>query len=213
MGAAVGGRGLFISFEGLDGVGKSTQAAALAAWLGWRWGREVVMVREPGGTPLGEAVRRLLLDAGGAAPASVRAEALLFAAARAELVERVVRPALARGAVVVADRFADSTVAYQGYGLGLGPRVTAAINAWATGGLEPHLTIWLDGPPLGPLSGDRIEQRGEDFRERVRAGYAALAAADPRRWRRVEADRPLEQVTAQVQGLVERLLAGKGAEA
>ena len=198
--------GLFVTFEGIDRSGKTTQAALLRDALG----DEAVAVREPGGTAVGERVRDLLKDP--QVEIGPEAEALLFAAARAELVERVIRPALADGRVVVSDRFLDSSLAYQGEARGLGVDEVARINRWATGGLTPDLTILLE-LPTGDASArgsedDRFESEGADLQERVRAAYERLADAEPERWRRIDAARPPEEVHADVLRAVEAARAG-----
>lgn len=181
-------RGTFITLEGTDGSGKTTQAARLAAALEAA-GREVVRLREPGGTAISEKVRALLLDpANGAMTAPC--ELLLYEASRAQLVGEVVGPALARGAWVVCDRFADSTTAYQRAGRGLPASMVEGANALACGDCVPDVTLWLDVSPrraLGrALSGgcDRIEAEGLAFQERVRAGYDASTRATRSPWRR-----------------------------
>ena len=178
-------RGLFVTLEGIDRSGKTTQAALLLEALGER----AVGVREPGGTPAGECVRGVLKDP--AVELSPEVEALLFAAARAQLVSDVIRPALAEGRVVVSDRYLDSSLAYQGSARGLGVEAIEAINRFATGGLEPDLTILLDLDPTVAASRageeDRFEQA--ELQGRVHAAYEQLAAADPHRWRRIDADR------------------------
>jgi dTMP kinase len=166
---------VFVSFEGLDGSGKSTQAERLREALADE-GREVVLTREPGGTELGEKIRALLLDGG---QVTGYAEAALFAAARAELVERVIRPALERGADVISDRYLDSSLAYQGIARGLGVEPVLELNLQATRGLLPDRTILLllDPVECAARSGatDRIEREGGDFRARVDAAYRELA--------------------------------------
>jgi dTMP kinase len=204
----MGDPGRLIAFEGVEGSGKSTQLELLRQALDGR-GREVVVTREPGGTPAGERVRALLLDP--EVELHPRAEALLFAAARAELVEAVIRPALDRGAVVLCDRYLDSSLAYQGgaRGLGLGP--VTDVNRFATGGLLPDLVVLLD---LDPASGlrrqagepDRIEGQDLDFHRRVRQTFRDLAAADPGRFAVVDAAAPVPEVADAVQGAVLALL-------
>jgi dTMP kinase len=173
--------GLFIAFEGGEGVGKSTQITRAAAWLR-DLGHDVVETREPGGTPLGQELRRLVLDRDG--HVTPRAEALLYAADRAQHVDTVIRPALDVGRVVLTDRFVDSTLAYQGAGRGLAD--ARVITAWATGGLRPDLTVLLDlDPQIGlqragaRASLDRLEAASLAFHEAVRGGFLALAAESP----------------------------------
>ncbi len=194
--------GLFISIEGGEGAGKSTVMAALSEALSAA-GREVVLTREPGGTPEGEAIRTLLLDP--ARHLQPEAELLLMFASRAQLVRDVVRPALARGAAVVADRFTDASFAYQGGGRGLDMGRIAELERWAAG-VRPDLTFLLD---IGVAQGlararsrggepDRIELERADFFERVRATYLARAAAEPGRFRVVDASLPADAVRAAV---------------
>lgn len=189
-------RGLFVTLEGIDRSGKTTQTALLLDALG----DEAVGVREPGGTPAGERVRDVLKDP--AVRLSPQAEALLFAAARAELVADVIRPALQAGRVVVSDRYLDSSLAYQGSARGLGVEEIERVNRFATGGLEPDLTILLDLDTAAAASrageDDRFEQEGADLQRRVHAAYEELAAAQPGRWRRVDADREPAEVHADV---------------
>jgi dTMP kinase len=199
---------MLITFEGIDGSGKSTQARRLADALEAA-GRRVVRVREPGGTALGERVRALLLDP--AAAITPTAELLLFGAARAQLVDEVVRPALAAGAVVVADRFYDSTTAYQGGGRALfDPAWLDAFHAHVTGGLAPARTYLLDVPvevALARRAGqadDRMEAGGAAFFERVRAAYLAAAARHPDRVVVLDGTRPPDALHAEILGAVER---------
>ena len=185
-------QGRFIVFEGPDGAGKSLQATRLADRLRAN-GRAVTLTREPGGTRLGEQVRQILLDPGPVARGPV-ADALLFNAARSQLVPEVIRPALARGEVVICDRYATSTMAYQGYGSGVDRGVLATIEAWATGGLRPDLVIVCDVPvEVGLARRDAgvaaeltrfedSERHDFGFHERVRAGYLEMAAQDPEHW-------------------------------
>jgi len=198
--------GLFVTFEGIDRSGKTTQAKLLVEALG----DEAVGVREPGGTAAGERIRDLLKDP--AVDLSGESEALLFAAARAELVREVIRPALDRGLVVVSDRFLDSSLAYQGAARGLGVEEVAAVNALATGGLRPDLTLLLDLDVEEAFARageeDRFEAEGADLQRRVAAAYAELAAADPGRWRRIPADRPPDEVHADVVAAVRAARAG-----
>jgi dTMP kinase len=192
--------GLFVSFEGIDRSGKTTQARMLVDALG----EEAVPVREPGGTQVGEEVRALLKHPSG--ELGPHAEALLFAAARAELCRQVIRPALARGRVVVSDRFLDSSLAYQGDARGLGVDEVLEINRWATEGLLPDLTILLTITPadaarrVGEV--DRFEGEGRGLQERVRDAYERLAEAEPGRFKRVEANRSADEVHAEVIALV-----------
>lgn len=180
-------------FEGPEGSGKSTQARLVVEGLG-RLGLRVTHTREPGGTPLGDQLRQLLLLRDDLA-LEPRAEALMMCAARAQLVERVIRPALARGETVVCDRFGDSTLAYQGYGRGLDVAALRTAVGFATGGLRPDLVVLLDVPvadglarkrgqdaAAGATAWNRFEAAGAGFHERVRHGYHALAATEPRRW-------------------------------
>jgi dTMP kinase len=191
---------MFITLEGPEGSGKTTQVRMLSKYLADR-GFPVVTLREPGGTPLGDRLRELLLFRQDLSVSS-RAELLLFAAARAQLVDEVIRPHLAQGDVVICDRFADSTLAYQGHGRGLDRRELDEINRFATGGLVPDLTILLDLPPEvglirnrdGQLASDRFEGENLAFHRKVREGYLELAAADRSRWVVVDAMLPIEEV-------------------
>ena len=187
---------MFITLEGLDGVGKSTQARLLADRLRAA-GEEVVECREPGGTPLGERLRALVLERG-AWSVSARAEALLFAASRAQLVEEVVRPALSRGAFVVCDRYIDSSVAYQGAGRALGAAPVRAISMFAVDGLLPERTILLVGAVRAPAAADRIEAEQGAFHAAVDGGFREAALADPARFRLVDADGTIEDVAGRV---------------
>jgi dTMP kinase len=201
--------GLFVTFEGIDRSGKTTQARMLVEALG----RDALAVREPGGTQLGERIRELLKDPAG--ELGPHAEALLFAAARAELCRQVIRPALAAGRVVVSDRFLDSSLAYQGAARGLGVDEVLDVNRWATEGLVPDLTIYLAIDPAAATrragEGDRFEDEGVALQERVRDAYEELADAEPNRFRRVDADRPPQEVHAEVVALVGAARAGAAA--
>ncbi|MFF4588033.1 dTMP kinase [Streptomyces sp. NPDC001388] len=201
--------GFFIALEGGDGAGKSTQAEALAEWIRAK-GHEVVLTREPGATPVGKRLRSILLDVSSAG-LSHRAEALLYAADRAEHVDTVVRPALERGAVVITDRYVDSSVAYQGAGRDLSPTEIARISRWATNGLVPHLTVLLDVSPETARerfteAPDRLESEPAEFHTRVRSGFLTLAAADPGRYLVVDAGQEPEAVTAVVRHRLDRML-------
>ena len=199
-------RGLFVTFEGIDRSGKTTQAKLLCEALG----EEALGVREPGGTEAGERVRDLLKDA--TVPLGSEAEALLFAAARAELVEKVIRPALEAGRVVVCDRFLDSSLAYQGGARGLGIDEVEQVNRFATGGLVPDLTFLLELDPLAAAERagerDRFEDEGAALQQAVLEAYERLVAADPGRWRRVNAMRSPDEVHAEVLAEVEAARSG-----
>jgi dTMP kinase len=191
---------MFVSLEGPDGVGKSTQVALLADRLRGV-GIEVVQCREPGGTELGERVRALLLDP--QVELSDRAEALLFAAARAEIVEQVIAPALARGAWVVCDRFIDSSLVYQGVGRGLGIEEVRDVSLFATGGLLPVRTIVLHGVARRDAVPDRMESAGEAFHARVEQGFLQLGKLDPARVRLVDAQGSEAEVAERIWSALE----------
>ena len=203
--------GLFITLEGGDGSGKTTQAALLEAWLGEQ-GRRVVRTREPGGTNLGLELRQIVLHRRGHIAA--RAEALLYAADRAHHVETLVRPALDRDEVVLQDRYVDSSVAYQGAGRVLGGDEVRELSVWATGGLTPDLTVLLDlDPQVGrsrldaaEKSWDRLESEAAAFHGRVRDAYLAIARAEPARFLVVDATLPVAEVAAAVRARVADLL-------
>ncbi|HEX8743357.1 MAG TPA: dTMP kinase [Thermoleophilaceae bacterium] len=192
--------GLFVTFEGIDRSGKTTQARMLAERLGAR----ALAVREPGGTELGERLRELLK---GTVAMTAHGEALLFAAARAQLVAEVIRPALEAGSVVVSDRFVDSSLAYQGAARGLGVDAVARVNDWATGSLRPDLTFLLELETGAAASrageADRFEDEGAALQAQVARAYDELARAEPSRWRRVDAARPPEEVHEEVAAIVE----------
>ncbi|WP_367124591.1 dTMP kinase [Streptomyces phytohabitans] len=206
---ATAANGFFIAVEGGDGAGKSTQAEVLAEWIRNK-GHEVVVTREPGATPIGKRLRSILLDVSSAG-LSDRAEALLYAADRAEHIDSVVRPALERGAVVISDRYIDSSVAYQGAGRELSPTEIARISRWATDGLVPHLTVLLDISPETARerfteAPDRLESESTAFHQRVRSGFLTLAAADPARYLIVDAGQETEAVTTVVRHRLDQLL-------
>jgi dTMP kinase len=192
--------GYFIVFEGGEGAGKSTQEALLTEALEQR-GLTVTRTREPGGTPAGEEIRRVVLspEFEGLDP---RAEALLFAAARGEHVARIIRPALERGEVVICDRYLDSSVAYQGYARGLGPRRIRDLSLWATNELLPDLTIVLDIDPADGLGRfterDRLEAEPLEYHRQVRAAYLALAEEDPERYLVLDARDDIQAIAAAI---------------
>jgi dTMP kinase len=192
---------MFISFEGVDGSGKTTQVALLADSLREE-GRDVVATREPGGTPAGERIRELLLEGGEIAPWT---EAALFAAARAQLVDEVIRPALARGADVISDRYIDSSLAYQGIARGLGVERVLELNLLATSGLLPDRTFFLAIPPEDTAGRkdaepDRIEREGDEFAAIVDQGYRELAAVFAKRIVTIDATMAASDITREVRG-------------
>lgn len=207
-------RGVFITLEGGEGCGKSTQARRLAAWLGER-GVRTLPVREPGGSPLPEAVRSMLKRGIDGDTPCDRAELLLFLAARAQLVEKVIIPALESGVWVVSDRFSDSTAAYQGAGRGLDADFIKAANGFACAGLSPDLTILLELPRETALrricarkaaggAGDRIEDENEAFHSRIAAAFRAIAASEPGRVATIDASGTPEEVFAAVSTVVQK---------
>ena len=204
-------RGVFITFEGGDGSGKSTQIQSVRDWFESR-GREVIVTREPGGTELGTEIRRLVQN--GPEDVDARTEALLYAADRAYHVATVIRPALERGAVVLGDRYIDSSLAYQGAARSLGVDEIASLSAWATQGLYPSLTFLLDLPPeVGARrrtdAPDRMERESMDFHERVRHEYLRLADAEPERIVVIDAVGTVDEVFSEIRGvLVERFDGG-----
>lgn len=209
-------RGRFITFEGGEGCGKSTQVKRLREALE-REGVEVLLTREPGGTVLSEEIRRLIKDQEEDPPCD-RSELLLFLAARAQLVRNVIRPALDAGKWVVSDRFSDSTKAYQGYGRGLSLDVIETVNAFACEGLRPDLTLLLDVEPETArarmrrresdthTAADRIEKAGDGFHARLRRGFAEMAAAEPDRIRTVDANGTVDEVWERVWNLTKPLI-------
>lgn len=198
--------GRFISFEGSEGCGKTTQIARLRARLEGD-GVEVLLTREPGGTPAGERIRDLLQHDAAGEGLAAEAELLLFAASRAQLVRAVIAPALAAGTWVLADRFLDSTTVYQGVGRGLDPVAVEAINRFAVGGTRPDRTLLLDLPVADGRrriaardggDGDRMEREPDEFFERVRAGYLGLAASEPGRFAVIDAAAEADDVEAAI---------------
>ena len=214
-----GGRGRFITIEGPDGSGKTTQVERLAERLRSA-GHEVLVTREPGGTRLGEQLREILLARhGGVEPTDALTDAFLFEAARRQLVRQVIRPALADGSIVVCGRYSDSTLAYQGYGAGAPLDVLRAIDAAATDGLRPNLTILLDLPVevglarKGPDETTRFEaEQDVAFHRRVRTGFLALAADEPDRFAVVDATITVDEVADEVWSIVAEMLARTSSE-
>lgn len=206
--------GVFITFEGPDGSGKSTQIGLLADHLRAA-GHDVLLTREPGGTPIGDQIRTVLHDVANTEMVS-EAEILLYSASRAQLVGQVIRPALDRGMVVLSDRYADSTIAYQGYGRGLDLEALRQITAFATGGLTPDLTVFLDipveeglerkrrGMALEAGEWNRLDQEPVELHQRVRRGYLEMVAADPERWLVVDARGSIEDVQRKIREAVGR---------
>ncbi len=207
-----GSRGIFLTFEGIEGCGKSTQILKLAEFFRAR-GRSVLTVREPGGTELGESLRTILLAVGGEG-IDPRAELFLYLASRAQLVERVVRPALEAGTVVLADRYGDASVAYQGGGRRLGPAEVGKLVTFATRGLVPSRTYLIDLAPEVSLARvrsrgvpDRLEAEELPFHRRVRAAYRAIARAEPGRVRRIDGTRSVDEIAGRIQRDVAALIA------
>ena len=202
-------RGVFITFEGSEGCGKSTQSLMLAEFLKSQ-GREVVYVREPGGTLISEKIRAILLDAKHDGM-SGECEMLLYMAARAQIIAEVIEPALKKGAVVICDRFLDSTLAYQGYGLGMELDFIGRVGGFATRAIHPDLTILMDLPVEAGLkhreaAKDRIEQRPLAYHNKVREGYLALAKNEPGRIKIVKVEKEKEKTQKKIQQLVEKVI-------
>lgn len=202
-------KGTFITFEGSENCGKSTQSHLLYDYLK-RQGRSVVFLREPGGTMISEEIRKLLLDPANTA-ISAETELLLYMASRSQTVSQIIKPALKRGDIVICDRFLDSTIVYQGYGLGMDIRFIKAMGSFATQGIKPDLTILLDLPLQRALDGighekDRIEQRSLSYHRRVKNGYLALARQEPRRVKIVRLSRTKEETHQQIRSLVNAVL-------
>ncbi|MDQ5860786.1 MAG: dTMP kinase [Actinomycetota bacterium] len=208
--------GLFIAFEGGDGAGKSTQAARLAETLETR-GLTVLRTREPGGTPIGEKLRSLVLDHGHG-HIDAHTEALIFAASRAAHASQVIRPALERGEVVLTDRYIDSSVAYQGAGRDLGADAVRTLNEWATSGLQPDLTVLLDVDPAdgrrrrtaGDATEDRLESEADEFHSTIRGAFLELAASRPDTYLVLPADLPVNELAARILTRADALLASAG---
>jgi len=193
---------MFFSFDGIDGVGKTTQMQLFCQWLE-QAGRVVVTCRDPGSTPLGEKVRKLLLNSGDDTPISARSEMLLYMAARAQLVEQVIQPALAAGKTVVSDRYLLANVVYQGYAGGLDVAVVRAVGAVATAGLVPNCTFLLDMSPTEARKRmgdelDRVERRGDDYRKRLRSGFLEEARRQGKTFHVIDAARPVAEIQAEL---------------
>ena len=201
---------MFITFEGPDGSGKSTQIKLLAEFLASR-GREVVLTREPGGTGIGEQIRDVVLSNKNQTITS-ETEALLFSAARAQIVREIILPALAAGKIVLCDRYADSTLAYQGYGLGLDRDALTAITRFATGGLVPDLTFYIDVPVEVGIARkqrgetNRLDEKAIAYHERVRAGFLEMAHREPSRWIVVDGTQAMERVQEEIRIHVSEVL-------
>lgn len=204
---------LFITFEGPDGSGKTTQARMLAEYLQMR-GMEVLHTREPGGTAISEQIREVILSTRNQS-IQHETEALLFSAARAQIVAELIRPALAAGKIVVCDRYADSTMAYQGYGLGLDLEALRAITRFATGGLVPDMTFYIDVPAEIGLTRrqrgetNRLDQKDLAYHARVREGFLKMAKEEPRRWIVVDGTQPVDQVQQEIRKKLEAKLEGR----
>jgi len=204
-------QGIFITFEGSEGSGKTTQAQMLKDYLEKR-SKEVILVREPGGTPVGEKLREILLESGEEIEIAPVTEALLFAADRAQLVSKVVRPALERGSIVIGDRFIDSSLAYQGVARGCGLEAVKNLNEWATDGLEPNLTLFLDLPVaeglarVSKVEPDRIESEKIEFHENVRSGYSMLQKIFSYRYTVINASGTAEEVHSLVISEVDKTI-------
>ncbi len=204
-------KGVFITFEGIDGCGKSTQTSMCRTWLE-ELGRTVLLVREPGGTKIGERIRELLLDKKNSSMAPLT-ELFLFEAARAQIVEEVIKPALSEGTIVICDRFFDSSYAYQGCARGLGPEMVSRLNMDATGGLAPDITFFLDISVEGAIKRrnvrgeekDRIESAGDAFQEKVRQGFIRAASEDGRIVT-VDASLSPDEIFAQIREKIEALI-------
>jgi len=202
-------KGKFITFEGSEGSGKSTQSKLLYRYLK-RKGFKVICLREPGGTKVSEKIRKILLDAKNDSITPM-SEMLLYMAARAQLVSEIIKPALKNGRIVVCDRFLDSTIAYQGYGLGIDIQLIKCLGEYATSGIKPDLTIFLELPLKRGLSHrqqakDRIEKRSLAYHSRVLKGYFKLAVLEPKRIKMVKVNRDKNKTQAEIRRLVDRFL-------
>jgi dTMP kinase len=204
---------MFFSFDGVDGVGKSTQLRLFCDWLRER-GRTVVVCRDPGSTSLGERIRTVLLESDDATPIGVRSEMLLYMAARAQLVDEVIRPALSAGSDVVSDRFLLANIVYQGHAGGLDVEAIRRVGLAAVDGVIPDCTFLLDMEPTAALARvgrelDRVERRGQDYRERLRAGFLAEAGVMGPRVHVVDAGESVEAVQNEIRRIAEEQLSGR----
>jgi len=201
---------MFITFEGIEGSGKSTQAELLVKYLRGK-GLDVILTREPGGVEISERIRAILIERG--LSISPKAELFLFLASRAQHTDELIRPSLQRGHIVVCDRYIDASVAYQGYGRRLPVEMIKRLNDWATGGLRPNLTVLLDLSPEEGLKRvrrskrmDRIEEEDLEFHRRVREGYLEIARSEPDRFLVLDASRSVEKIQSFIREAVERCL-------
>ncbi|MEE9614837.1 MAG: dTMP kinase [Thermodesulfobacteriota bacterium] len=206
--------GFFITFEGIEGCGKTTQAEMLKDYFEWK-GREVVSVREPGGTELGERVRAILVSVEGEG-LDYWAELFLYEACRAQLVKDVIKPSLEEGKIVICDRYKDSTLGYQGYGRGLDMGAVTSVNEWASAGVEPNLTFLMDCSPeeglkrawhrigSAELKEDRFEKEAVEFHASVRKGFLELAGKEPQRIRVVKGEGEIEAIHKEICGIIEK---------
>ncbi len=205
---------MFFSFDGIDGVGKTTQMQLFCEWLTAEWqggGRDVVTCRDPGSTPLGERVREILLTSGEETPIAARSEMLLYMAARAQLVDEVIRPALAAEKIVVSDRYLLANVVYQGYAGGLDVTAVREVGRVATEGLMPDCTFLLDMSPTAARDRmgndlDRVESRGDAYREQLRQGFLQEAALLGDKFHVVDADRTIDEIQAELRDIATRTL-------
>lgn len=202
---------MFFSFDGIDGVGKTTQMQLFCQWL-TKQGREVVTCRDPGSTPLGERIREILLNSDDATPIDSRSEMLLYMAARAQLVEEVIRPSLAEGKTVVSDRFLLANVVYQGYAGGLDIQAVRYVGKIATDGLTPNCTFVLDMSPMAALDRmagelDRVESRGNEYRELLRQGFLDEVASLGDSFHVIEADGAIDDIQASIREIADHAIA------
>ena len=204
-------KGLFITIEGTDGAGKTTQINMLMEYLKNK-GREVIFTREPGGTAIGEKIRNIILDNSNSEMEDIT-EAFLYSSSRAQHTKELIKPAIEKGVVVVCDRYTDSSIAYQGFGRNLGFETVKAINDVATGGLQPDITIYLDLPPEKGIERkkqekvlDRLENEKLEFHKRVYAGYEYICKMYPERVKRISADAPIEEIQEKIRREIDKII-------